>query len=396
MNKLTSLKEEFQSLKAGIEKIERAAADAGRDLTDAEQLDVDKLYERAAAIKPEIENEANKVQNMQDVGSILDRISVPNFNKNRASAPEVKEMNAGEFLSNALKVQAGLMSQDEHLDRASLYLDRASMVVADTAGIVPEPIVGNLIELYDASRPVFNSFTARPMPDKGKTFTRPKITQHVATGNQATELTAVSSQKMTIGSDTVTKFTEAGYLDLSQQDIDWTDPAALQLVLEDFAKVYSRRTEIRASQFLTQNVTNESPWNISDVGNAVATFVNAFLDVDSAAEEDPDTVWMDRASWGALAQLTNTGDDRTALAMIKETLADYGVSGVNFVVGRHLLNADATPGPVRIVGSSRLVESYEQRKGLLQVAQPDVLGQRVAYSGYGAFFITPAGFTQLV
>ena len=396
MSKLTVLKEEFTSLKTGIEKIEAAAESAGRDLTDSEQMDVDKLYERASAIKPQIESEAEKHNNIAEVGNILDRISVPHASKNRASAPSDKEMTAGEFLSNALKVQAGLMSADEHLDRASAYIDRASQVVADTAGIVPEPIIGDLIELYDSTRPVFNSFTSRPMPQYGKTFSRPKITQHVATGNQATELTAVASQKMVIGSDTVTKFTEAGYLDLSQQDVDWTDPAALQLVLQDFVKVYSRRTEVRASAFLVAGVTATSTWNISDVGNAVKTFVDAFLAVGNSAEEDPDTCWMDRTSWGQLAQLTNTGDDRTALSMIKETLTDYGVTPPNFVVGRFLATADATPGPVRIVGSSRLVESYEQTNGLLQVAQPDILGQRVAYSGYGAHFITPAGFVKLV
>lgn len=377
--RLRALKGQFDELKQGIDTINRAATDAGRDLTDAEAADLDALFNRAEALKPQIEAEADRENSMNAVSDILSRVNAgAPTSINRAAKVEEVELTAGEFISAALQRQAGMDTE---------LVQRASQVLADTSGIVPTPIVGALIELYDATRPVWNSFAARPMPDKGKTFTRPEITQHVLTGDQATELTAVASQKMVIGGTPVTKFTEAGYLDLSVQDIDWTDPAAMQLVLQDFAKVYSRRMEVRASAYLEATVTAESPFDFTTVKKTVETFVDAFAAVDAAAQEDADTIWMDKTTLATLAQLTNTGDDRTAMSMVREALSEYGVNGVNVVIGRQLTGVT--------VGSSRLVESYEQNKGLLQVAQPDVLGQRVAYHGYGALFLTPEGFVRL-
>lgn len=379
MSRLAALKTSFEDAKSAIEKIERSATEASRDLTDAEQADVDKLYARAAELKPQIEAEADKVQNVADVTSILSRV-------NGHVAPSVQraateDLTAGEFLSAALQRQAGMDNE---------LVQRAAQVVADNAGIVPSPIVGNLIEMYDSSRPVFSSFSARPMPDKGKTFTRPEISQHVLTGNQAAEFDAVASQKMVITGNTVTKETEAGYLDLSAQDVDWTDPSALELVLQDFAKVYSRRTEVRACAYLVTTASASAAWAVSDVGAAVGTFVDAFLAVSNSADEEADTIWIDKNSWATLAKLTNTGDDRTAISMINEALSTYGVTAPRWVVAKQF------SGAKRIVGSSRLIESYEQTKGLLQVAQPDVLGQRIAYHGYVAFHGTPEGFVNLI
>ena len=48
-----------------------------------------------------------------------------------------------------------------------------------------------------------------------------------------------------------------------------------------------------------------------------------------------------------------------------------------------------------IQGPSRLVEWYEDVDGLMQVAEPDVLGQLVGYAGFGAFLtVEPDAFTK--
>lgn len=388
MSRLATLRKEFDDVKGAIEKIERAATEAGRDLSDDEQADVDKLYERAATIKPEIEAEVDKQESLTSVSNILAKVSdAPNFNR-AAHKADAEDMTAGEFLVNAFKVQAGQMSKEEHVERAAKYF-RADQVTTDTAGIIPAPILGGVIELFDSSRPVFNSFMQRPMPQGGKTFTRPEVTQHVVTADQATELTEVGSQKMTIIGNTVTKFTEAGYLDISQQDVDWTDPSALELVVQDFVKAYNKRMETRASAYLASLTNASVGWDVSTIAAAVDTFVDAFAAVDASAEEAADTIWLDKTTWATLAKLTNTTTDESALTLINNALSTYGVQP-RWVVGRRF------SGTVRVVGSSRLIEAYEQRNGLLRVAQPDVLGQRLAYYGYGAFHGTPEGFVDLV
>ena len=386
MSRLTTLKTEFGQITESIDNIERAATERGSDLNDQEQADVDALYARAAEIKPVIEAESAKLDNVAAVSNLLAKHS--NAPVTRA-AKSTEDMTAGEFLSNALKVQAGQMSHDEHVNRAAKYL-RAEQTTTDTAGILPEPIVGNIIELFDASRPVFSSFSARPMPSAGKTFTRPEVTQHVLTGDQAHELATLASREMKIIGNTVEKFTEAGYLDLSQQDIDWTDPSAMNLVVQDFAKAYNKRMEERACAYLVDMVQGgaSASYDGSTIGGAIDSFVDAFHAVDVNAEESADTIWIDSGTWADLAKVTNPTTDESSLTLINSALQTYGVSP-KWVVGRRFA-ADT-----RIVGSSRLIESYEDNKGLLRAAQPDVLGQRLAYFGYGAFYGTPEGFVSL-
>jgi hypothetical protein len=48
-----------------------------------------------------------------------------------------------------------------------------------------------------------------------------------------------------------------------------------------------------------------------------------------------------------------------------------------------------------VAGPSNLVEWYEDVDGLMQVQEPDVLGQLVGYAGFGAFInVNPDAFTR--
>jgi hypothetical protein len=48
-----------------------------------------------------------------------------------------------------------------------------------------------------------------------------------------------------------------------------------------------------------------------------------------------------------------------------------------------------------IMGPSRLCEWYEDVDGLMQVGEPDVLGQLVGYAGFGAFLnVAPPAFSK--
>lgn len=378
MSRIQALSNEISEIRTAVANIERSATEANRDLTDAEQADTDTLLERATTINTAITAEVTKVEKLNESASLLARLNGHEAPAqiNRAAV----ELTAGEFLSAALQAQAGMDSE---------LVQRAQQVLADNTGIVPTPIVGSLISLYDASRPVWNSFTSQPLPAAGKSFTRPKVTQHVATGNQAAEFDAVSTQKMIITGSTVNKFTEAGYLDLSQQDIDWTDPAALQLVVQDFADVYSNRMEARACSFLVTTASASAAWTATNVSTIVSSVTSGVQAVYNTAKSMPDTLWLSLDEALSLAG-TVTGDyNRTAMAMVNEALAAAGVN-VNVVVGPQLAS------DTRILGVSRLIESYENINGLLQVAQPDILGQRIAYSGYGALFGDSAGFVKLV
>jgi hypothetical protein len=64
--------------------------------------------------------------------------------------------------------------------------------------------------------------------------------------------------------------------------------------------------------------------------------------------------------------------------------------GLNLVVDAHF-----APGTM-IVGPSNYLEFYEDLDGLMQVGEPDVLGQLVGYAGFAAFInVAPTAFTPL-
>ena len=100
MSRLTTLKAEFGQITESIDNIERAATERGSDLSDQEQADIDSLYARAAEIKPVIEAESAKLDNVAAVSNLLAKHS--NAPVTRA-AKSTEDMSAGEFLSNALR-----------------------------------------------------------------------------------------------------------------------------------------------------------------------------------------------------------------------------------------------------------------------------------------------------
>lgn len=392
--RLKSLRSQFSDVKAGIDKLESAAVAAGRDLTDAEQADVDKLYDRAAKLQPQIEEAAAQVESLNAVTDVLARVNggEPTTIDRAAAAarPELPELTAGEFLAEFYKAHhpEGSSTPEQFLDRAARYIDRAQQLSADTLGIIPIPIVGPVIKLADSLRPVFNSMSQRTMPSKGKTFERPFITQRVAMGTQ-TEGQALATQKMVVDSDTVTKATQGGYLDISHQDIDWSEPEALQLLVQDFVDMYAEWTEGKACDALEALATNTSPYVGTDVGTIVDSYVDAFVAVYNSAKRFPDTVWHSLDAVAVLAGTTNTNDDRTAASMVREALRELGVGEVRWITGPQLASG------TRIVGASSLVEAYEQQKGLLRAELPSTLTVQLAYAGYTAHYGKAAGFVSL-
>lgn len=394
--RLLALKKQFDDLKEGIDKINRAAVDDGRDLTDAEQADHDALCDRAETLKPEIEKLAQREQSIQATADVLARIGggTPTAINRAATPAELPKLSAGEFFTEWLQAHhpAGASAPDKFLERAARYIDRAQMATGDTGGILPDPIIGEVIKLSDSRRPVFNALTSRSMPPKGKTFQRPRITQRTTMGTQ-TEGQSLSSQKMTLTSDTVTKATQGGTLDITMQDIDWTEPEALQIVVQDFADMYVEWTEGLASDHLEGLVVaadaasdgdGYSAYTTTNVGTIVTSYVNGVVDVYDRCKRFPDTAFLDLASWATLTSTTNTNNDVTALEMVKRALAELyseagAAPGFRFVVGPQLA-ADT-----RIIAATSLIESYEQQKGLLRAELPSTLVVQLAYAGYTAF-----------
>ena len=275
----------------------------------------------------------------------------------------------------------------------------ANQVLADNVGIVPTPILGPVVNTLNTSRPFWNSVAQRPMPSGGQVFTRPIITQHTLVGKQTAEKTEIASQKMTIGKVNVTKETWGGALDISFQDRDWTDPALLQIVIDDLAGVYGQQTDNAAVDAFVTAVTASTPITPPVTGvNLTASIAAAAGLVYAAVNRMPDTMWVSPDVFGLLAGLTDT-TGRALFASIGATNASGAITPTSYTGNLYGLNlvVDANMAvKTAIVGVSQMTEVYEQVGGQLSVTEPVILGFTVAYYGYVAYCTPlPGAFVKI-
>lgn len=392
-SRLAALSKQFEAAKAGIEKIERAIADRGdTEGTEKEVAELETLFTRAEELEAEIEPIAKREKSLAATAGVLEGLGISSTRTtvNRAGAGDdggkaPPAMTAGEYLSAFYRANVGGDPEAEEMIRRV-----ADQLTTDNPGIIPKEIVGNLLNFVDATRPVFASLTSRPMPEKGKTFSRPRITQHVLVGEQLVEKTELASRKMTIAGEDVTKRTFGGVLDISQQDLDWTEPALLEVVLQDFADMYAIVSEEEAVDFLVAAATvgGAGTWDPTDIGTLISSITTGMQTVYGTAKRMPDRLWLSMDEAFALAATTNTDDSVTAISMINQALAAVGVK-LDITMGPLL------PADTRILGVSSLAESYEKRNGLIQAVNVPLLGWDVGYSAYLAFYGRAEGLLKL-
>lgn len=270
---------------------------------------------------------------------------------------------------------------------AAIERATAHQTLADNPGLIPRPILGPLVNLIDTSRPFVNSITRKALP--AGSFDRPKVTQHVDVDVQGAEKTLTASRELLVGKLPVTARTYAGHLNISRQDVKWTSPGIMQLIYDDFAGMYARRTDADAvAQFLASVVRTQSIASLDGAGIFGAIY-GAAGETLSASNTLPDTVWTSPDVWGKLAGVT-TGQGVPLWPTFSPGSASASPMGLNLVVDAHF------PAGTMVLGASRHAEWYEDVDGLMQVGEPDVLGQLVGFAGFGAFLnVAPETFTEL-
>lgn len=380
----------------------------GRDLTDAERGLLEAARGRIATLDEQITPLAafEELRGTHDerVNALPRPADVVPGRRLDANERQSHYSTAGAFLVDYLRAN-GILERGvrDEAAAARVYQARADQTTADTPGILPTPIVGQVVSLIDANRPLITSLGgAKALGGiPGTTFTRPKITVHTQSGKQAAEKTALPSRKMTISPLTFTKETHGGYVDISRQDIDWTSPAAWDILVRDLADVYAVETEGAVAAAFATAATGTMPPALpaapvlTDWAHALYT---AAMHSYNAALRMPTRVWCSLDVWAALGSLVDaarlvlptSGNLDTAAG--SSSLADFrgDILGLPRVVVPQLVPKTC------IVGPADLYETYEEVIGLLSVIEPSILGVQVAYGGYIAFgTLATTGFVKL-
>ena len=378
----------------------------GRDLVDAERTLLEAARQRIDAIDAQID----LLQPLEDLRAAHnentprgDRLpAVPR----RADMEEQpwQYRSAGEFVVDYIRAVgypgASLPPDRDAAARVAQSRAVANNITTDLTGILPTPIVGQVVNLIDPARPLISSLGGAMALGgiPGSTFTRPKITQHTNVAPQTAEKTELVSQKMIITPVPFTKQTYGGTIDVSRQAVDWTAPGVWDIIVRDLANVYAIQTETAvATAFKTAATGAAIPVDTNDlVGWAKALYAAAAASY-SASKRMPDRIWCSLDVWSALGSLVDIARLVMPPSQTEQPAGDAELGSFRGdVIGLPRIVVPTLPSGTCIVGPSTLYEVYEEVIGLLSVVEPSILGVTVAYGGYIAFgSLAPTAFVPL-
>jgi HK97 family phage prohead protease len=360
-----------------------------------------RVFDVAASHNEESEN------NEMSTETITEEIEVPEDNETveetvTASnlAPVRSAPRPVEFTSPADYINAYVAASRGDRN-AARRIEAANQTTTDNPGIVPTPIIGNVITFLNSKRPVVSASRSIGLPGSGASFVRPYVSTHTSVGKQAKEFDPLASQTMKVIPISVAKATYGGSLSISFQDRDWTEPEILNLVVTDMSAQYAVQTDGAACLELTTSVkATQALAADADAKATVAAIAGASAQIGAKVFEMPDTLYVSFDKWAFLASLCDT-TGRPAFpyvgAMNSAGTNAGGVRSMDMNVMGLRVVADANlPAGTMIVGRSDLLETYETVGGQVSVVSPSTLSFSLAYYGYFATkVVEPNGFVVL-
>ena len=288
--------------------------------------------------------------------------------------------------------------------QSALQAAAGDILTTDTPGLLPVPVLGPLFQDINFVRPVVTAFGARAMPNTpSKTFVRPTITTHTSAATQ-TEGSAVSATTMVIASNTVTKTTVAGQVTMTRQDMDFTDPASMQLVLNDLAGEYLIATDnIAADNMVSGKTASGSTWTVTD--NDPSSLIQSLYDAAREITEDsnyfPTHLCVSPDVWQKLGSQLD-GSKRPILGYVTDGIVGQNsigkVGGMGYnnmnVMGLQLVVDNNFASGTMLVVYAPGFEIYEAQQGVLSVDVPSTLSRTFSYYGYFATFVAKSSFIQ--
>jgi HK97 family phage prohead protease len=298
---------------------------------------------------------------------------------------EFKLPSVSEYISAFVRGGSDFAQLNENIRAAA-----PNVTTPDLPGVIPTPIIQNVVNTFVGSRPLVDATTLRPMPQGGSVFIRPVVSVHNSVGT-ATQNTTITASQFEINDVQITKTIQGGYVEISEAAIDWSQPEALGPLLDDMMRVYMDRTDLLACSELQTGVTNSNNFanaSLADPAYWVEWMYTAAADILTGSNGNlPSVLAVSPNVWKLMGSLSDTAD-RPLFPQVGPMNA-YGslnvastqgafAFGLRVVVDRNLTSAGMT------ILDPRALESFELNKGLISVEQPSQLSRQIAVRGYWA------------
>jgi HK97 family phage prohead protease len=354
-----------------------------------------------------------EIEPMSEVTAPAVEATIPTAPIFAQAKKEFKLPSAGEFMAayhiggDTFKNMNAAVAEHTASQRTALQAAAGDVLTTDTPGLLPVPVLGPLVQDLNFLRPVVEAVGARAYPDNGqsKTFIRPTITTHTSVASQS-ELSAASATTMVIASNSVSKTTLAGQVTLSVQDIDFTSPSAMQLILNDLMGEYMIASDNKAADDLLTAANSSGVWD-GTVADLLKSVYDAANDISSNRNWMPTHMFVSVDVWSQLGQLVDT-TNRPIFPFI-----GAGLTGQNALGGGSATSWNGTPLGLQLVvdsnfaaktmiitrvgqGAGDAYEFYESIRGLMSVEQPSVLGRNMSFHGYVSTFAAIGGMIRKI
>lgn len=269
-----------------------------------------------------------------------------------------------------------------------------------TPGILPEIITGSVYDGLNPIRPFVTAIGTRAMPTAGATFRRPKITTRPTVTQQAAQFDTLNASTVVVSNTDISKLSFGTYVTVSEQDLDWSDPSSIDIILNQLAIAYGQATDNYAVDTCHAAITQTSAVADTAVGaDWVAAIYDGARQISANSNYLPTHMVVTPATWAALASSTDDQNRPVFPYTGAPNLMGQNAAGNSAAtswngnpLGLVLVVDKNAPGSFmgHAAGPAAGFEFYEQQKGAISVEVPATLGRTIAFRGYAASFMADA------
>ena len=303
-----------------------------------------------------------------------------------AQPRDVRGITAGAMLWHQIRAQVN-GDQDSADVVKHVNASQQEQTTVRDAGVIPVPLLREIVALVDANRPFVDSINRQALPASGMSFRVPRVTTSAAVAEQVYEFNALQSTQGQIQDFTVDVKTFGGSNDISRQLIDRSDPSYFEELLRQLAQSYAHQTD----KFAYDTVKGSST---SSGASLYGSVTKAISDSYGVMRFSPDTIvlapggtsgtaWLDflQAEDKDERPLFAAGIPSNAAGLIAQGSTQGTIAGLRVVVDPHIGENEAGR-----VYPSAFATFYESAGAPIrvEVQQPSSFSVRVAVGGYVA------------
>ena len=357
------------------------------------------IITKVAAEAPQVETPKEEPK-MEITPAVVEEVVVPTAPIFATAKREPRLPSAHEFMAAMHKggIEAAnankVWNDYRTFHQSPIEAAAGDVVSSNVSGVVPALILGPVFADINYIAPLLTAVGTRAMPGggAGSTFLRPTWTTHPTVAEQSSQLDAVSATTSVIASNTVTKKTFAGATTLSYQTVDFTDPAAMAIIMQDLAGQYLLAIDNYACDTLVSSASSDGVWDLS-VADLLKSIYDCAVTTVAATNFLPTHIAVDPATWGLMMQLVDT-TNRPIFGYTGGQLNAFntiGAGGVNAFqnanpLGLQIIVDKNFAAKTMVIFNANAYEIYRADRGLLSVENPSTVSRTMSMFGYAAVF----------